>query len=78
MICAMFFANKMLKVQHRAEEELEEYLCANQDKTDEILRRFAQLDTVLKSDQSLAEQIASINQLVSGASGSVRILPCTC
>lgn len=59
------FCKQMIKVQHRAEEELDGYLSANQDKTDEIIRRFAQLDTVLKSDQPIEEQIANISQLVS-------------
>jgi len=44
--------------------ELESYLTANQDKTDEILRRFAQLDTRLQSDQSLEAQSSSSRQLV--------------
>ncbi|EGV6907223.1 Tn3 family transposase [Salmonella enterica] len=59
------FCKQMAKVQHRAAEELDGYLSANQDKTDEIIRRFAQLDTVLKSEQSVEEQIACISQLVS-------------
>ncbi|MCW2488850.1 transposase [Candidatus Symbiopectobacterium sp. NZEC127] len=59
------FCKQMAKVQHRAAEELGGYLSANQDKTDEIIRRFAQLDTVLKSEQSIEEQIACISQLVS-------------
>ncbi|MBT9100268.1 hypothetical protein KFZ76_21445 [Methylovulum psychrotolerans] len=44
MIC-----KQMMKVQHLAGAELEDYLTVNQDKTDEILRRFAQLDTLLQS-----------------------------
>lgn len=59
------FCKQMLKVQHLAEAELEEYLAANQDKTDEILRRFAQLDTVLQSVQPIEDQIANAKQLVS-------------
>jgi|GEM_PF-587024 hypothetical protein len=59
------FCKQMLKVQHLAEAELEEYLTANQDKTDEILRRFAQLDTVLQSDQPIEDQIARVKLLVS-------------
>src|SRR5208282_1811348 len=58
------FCKQMMKVQHLANEELENYLIANQDKTDEILRRFAQLDTLLQSDQPMIDQIASVRQLV--------------
>jgi len=58
------FCKQMMKVQHLADAELESYLEANQDKTDEILRRFAKLDTVLQSDQSAEEQISNAKQLV--------------
>lgn len=58
------FCKQMMKVQHLADTELEDYLTANQDKTDEILRRFAALDTVLQSDQSVGEQMVSARQLV--------------
>lgn len=59
------FCKQMMKVQHLADEELETYLEANQEKTDEILRRFSELDAVLQSDQPLDTQIASVRQLVS-------------
>ncbi len=59
------FCKQMLKVQHLAEAELENYLSANQDKTDEILRRFAQLDTLLQSQISIEDKIISAKQLVS-------------
>jgi len=59
MIC-----KQMMKVQHLADAELENYLTANQDKTDEILRRFAQLDTLLQSSQPVNDQIAQARQLV--------------
>ena len=58
------FCKQMMKVQHLANAELESYLTANQDKTDEILRRFAQLDTLLQSDQPMGDQIAGARQLV--------------
>jgi len=58
------FCKQMMKVQHLADDELESYLTANQDKTDEILRRFAQLDALLQSDQSADDQISSAKQLV--------------
>jgi len=51
-------------VQHLADVELEQYLAANQEKTDEILRRFAQLDTLLQTDTSADEQIENVRQLV--------------
>lgn len=62
-LCDMF-CKQMMKVQHLADAELEQYLTANQDKTDEILRRFAQLDTLLQSDQPVGDQIAIARQLV--------------
>ena len=58
------FCKQMMKVQHLADAELETYLTANQDKTDEILRRFAKLDTLLQSDQLADDQITSAKQLV--------------
>lgn len=58
------FCKQMMKVQHLADAELENYLAANQDKTDEILRRFAQLDTLLQSGQPVDDQIASARHLV--------------
>lgn len=58
------FCKQMMKVQHLADEELETYLTTNQDKTDEILRRFAKLDTLLQSDQPADDQITSAKQLV--------------
>lgn len=59
MIC-----KQMMKVQHLADTELENYLTANQDKTDEILRRFAQLGTLLQSDQPVDDQITQARHLV--------------
>ena len=58
------FCKQMMKVQHLADAELENYLAANQDKTDEILRRFAQLDTLLQSDQTADDQITHAKKLV--------------
>jgi TnpA family transposase len=63
-LCDMI-SKQIMKVQHLADAELEDYLTANQDKTDEILRRFAQLDTLLQSDQPVDDQIAQARQLVS-------------
>lgn len=58
------FCKQMMKVQHLADAELESYLTSNQEKTDEILRRFAQLSTLLQSDQPIDDQITSARQLV--------------
>lgn len=60
----IIFCKQMMRVLHKAEETLERYLIDNQDKTDEILRRFAMLETVLDSDQSEAEQLNNIRQTV--------------
>lgn len=54
----------MRRVLHCAEEALEKYLKDNQEKTDEILRRFAFLETLLNSNQSATEQLQGIRQTV--------------
>ena len=43
------FCKQMRRVLHSAEEALKTYLTDNQEKTDEILRRFASLEGLLKS-----------------------------
>ena len=58
------FCKQMMRTQHLADAELESYLTVNQDKTDEILRRFAKLDTLLQSDQPADDQITRAKQLV--------------
>jgi TnpA family transposase len=58
------FCKQMMKTQHLADAELESYLTANQHKTDEILRRFAKLDTILQSGEPVDNQLASAKQLV--------------
>ena len=58
------FCKQMKRVLHAAEEALEKYLTDNQEKTDEILRRFATLEAVLNSKQSAAEQLSGIRQTV--------------
>jgi hypothetical protein len=60
----IIFCKQMQRVLHKAEETLDSYLAENQEKTDEILRRFAMLETVLNSDQPEAEQLSSIRQTV--------------
>ncbi len=58
------FCKQMRRALHSAEEALEKYLADNQEKTDEILRRFAMLETLLKSTQSVDEQLKEIHQAV--------------
>jgi hypothetical protein len=58
------FCKQMKRVAYFAEEKLEKYLADNQEKTDEILLRFATLETLLNSKQSAAEQLKGIRQTV--------------
>jgi TnpA family transposase len=58
------FCKQMKRVAHSAEQALEEYLMNHQDKTDEILRRFAALETLLNSDCPPAEQLQGVRQAV--------------
>jgi Domain of unknown function (DUF4158) len=58
------FCKQMRRVLHNAEEALEKYLADNQEKTDEILRRFAMLETLLTSSQSADEQLKCVRQTV--------------
>jgi serine kinase of HPr protein (carbohydrate metabolism regulator) len=58
------FCKQMRRVLHNAEEALEKYLADNQEKTDEILRRFAMLETLLTSSQSADEQLKGVRQTV--------------
>jgi hypothetical protein len=58
------FCRQMKKALHSAEEALEKYLEDNQDKTDEILRRFAMLETLLNSSRSEEEQLKGVRQAV--------------
>ena len=58
------FCKQMRRVLHSAEEALKTYLTDNQEKTDEILRRFASLEGLLKSDQPPTEQLQGVRQTV--------------
>lgn len=58
------FCKQMRRVEHTAQEALEKYLKDNQEMTDEILRRFAFLETILNSSQPENEQLQSIRQAV--------------
>ena len=60
----IIFCKQMKRALHSAEEALEKYLADNQEKTDEILRRFATLETLLKSAQSADEQLKGVRQTV--------------
>jgi len=58
------FCKQMSQVTHAAEDALQQYLTDNQVKTDEIVRRFALLETVLKSAQPAADQLQAVHQTV--------------
>lgn len=58
------FCKQMKRALHSAEEALEKYLADNQEKTDEILRRFATLEILLNSTQSAEEQLHGVRQTV--------------
>lgn len=58
------FCKQMGRALRSAEEALEKYLADNQEKTDEILRRFAALEALLKSGQSADEQLKGVRQAV--------------
>lgn len=62
-LCAVF-CRQMNRVSHAAEEKLQQYLLDNQGKTDEILRRYASLDTVLNSDDPAETQLQTVRQTV--------------
>lgn len=58
------FCKQMRRVVYGAEEALKKYLTDNQEKTDEILRRFASLEGLLNSDRPALEQLQGIRQTV--------------
>lgn len=58
------FCKQMRRIEHTAHDALEKYLKDNQEMTDEILRRFAFLETILSSGQPENEQLHSIRQAV--------------
>jgi TnpA family transposase len=60
------FCKQMSLVAHAAEEALQQYLTENQAKTDEIVRRFAALEVVLKSNAPAAAQLLAVQQNVTG------------
>lgn len=59
------FCKQMNRVSRAAGEELQKYLMDNQGKTDEILRRYASLDTVLNSTEPDETQLQAVRQTVS-------------
>ena len=58
------FCKQMRRVTRLAETALEKYLADNQEKTDEILRRYATLETLLNFDCPEAEQLQAIRHTV--------------
>lgn len=58
------FCKQMRRVTRLAETALENYLADNQEKTDEILRRYATLETLLNSDCPEAEQLQAVRHTV--------------
>ncbi len=59
------FCKQMGRVSRIAGEKLQKYLLDNQGKTDEILRRYALLDTVLSSAESDEAQLQTVRKTVS-------------
>ena len=59
------FCKQMNRVSRAAEEELQKYLTDNQGKTDEILRRYASLDTVLNSSDPPETQMQTVRKTFS-------------
>lgn len=58
------FCKQMRRVTRLAETALGNYLADNQEKTDEILRRYATLETLLNSDCPEAEQLQAVRHTV--------------
>ena len=58
------FCKQMRKVRRKAEERLENYIKLNQDKTDEVLRRFAHISDTLEADFSEKERLKIISSVV--------------
>lgn len=58
------FCKQMRRVTRLAAAALEKYLANNQEKTDEILRRYATLETLLNSDCPEAEQLQAVRHTV--------------
>ena len=59
------FCKQMSQVTRIAGEKLQKYLMDSQGKTDEILRRYALLDTVLNSIESDENQLQEVRQTIS-------------
>jgi len=59
------FCKQMSRVSRIAGEKLQKYLTDSQGKTDEILRRYALLDTVLSSTESDETQLQEVRQTIS-------------
>ena len=59
------FCKQMSRVSRIAGEKLQKYLMDSQGKADEILRRYALLDTVLSSTESDESQLLEVRQTIS-------------
>ncbi len=62
-LCTLF-CKQMRRITHEAEEALEQYLTDHQEKTDEILRRFATLESLLNSERPPEEQLEGVRHAV--------------
>ena len=62
-LCTIF-CKQMSRVSHAAAQALQQYLVDNQAKTDEILRRYASLDAVLKSAEPSQAQLLAVRQTI--------------
>ncbi|MCF7972063.1 MAG: Tn3 family transposase [Methylococcaceae bacterium] len=58
------FCKQMSRVGRLAEEKLQKYLMDSQSKMDEVLRRYALLDTLLHSEESDEIQLQAIRQTI--------------
>lgn len=58
------FCKQIRKVKGKAEERLDSYIKVNQEKTDEVLRRFASISDTLDADHSEEERLKIIRRVV--------------
>jgi TnpA family transposase len=62
-LCVVF-CKQMRKIKAKADEKLENYIKINQEKTDEVLRRFATISDTLEADHSEEERLKIISSVV--------------
>lgn len=58
------FCKQMRKIKGRAKDKLDNYIKVNQEKTDEVLRRFASISDTLEADHSEEERLKIISSVV--------------